>query len=299
MRIEKLHGSPFGAVVHDAPVGPEISDGAVEQIRRAVDEHIVLVFRGHQYPSDEDLIAFGRRFGYIPRTGLNAGKGAAEMYNEMLLISNIIDDNGAKIGVGDANFMDWHTDYSFRPKVSQFGFLSAVELPRKGGETAFTNMYAAYESMTPELRGRLANLSVRHSLRGGYEDHIEDVLQGEVLNGDPARSNPADGTSTVHPLLARNPRTGRSAIYVNPLNSKKIIEYENEESTLLLKEMFKLPGREDISYTHHWQEGDIVLWDQLGTVHARLPFDNTERRKLRKVVTIFDDAQAPWKHAHA
>lgn len=298
MRIEKLQGSPFGAVVHDSRIDPDVPDAVVEEILRALDEHLVLVFRGHEYPSDETLIAFGRRFGDIPRTGLNAGKGADEIYNEMLLISNVVDDGGNKVGVGDANFMNWHTDYSFRPRVSQFGFLSAVELPSAGGETAFTDMYTAFELLAPELRSRLSGLTVRHSLRGGYEDDIDDVLQGEVLNGDPNRSGPADGTSTIHPLLARNPRTGRTAIYVNPLNCKRVLEYQPEDSAQLLEELFKLPGQEGLSYIHRWLPGDIVLWDQLGTVHARLPFDNSERRMLRKVVTIFDDPQAPWKQPH-
>ncbi len=266
----------------------------VAEIWKALDENLVLLFRGHKDPSDEDLLAFGKIFGHIPKTGLTTG--ANPKHNEILIISNIV-ENGQKIGVGDAGWMNWHTDYSFRPRVSQIGFLSAVELPvHGGGQTMFTDMYSVFESLPADLQERLLTYRARHALRSGYEDNIEEEYQGEVSIGEsPDQPAPEDGTSTIHPLIAQNPRTGRRSVYVNPLNTKRILELKPAESRELLESLFARAGEPALTYTHTWLPGDIVMWDQLGTVHAKTAFDPADRRILRKVVAIFDNPAEPWR----
>jgi taurine dioxygenase/pentalenolactone F synthase len=263
---------------------------------------LVLVFRGHDTPSYEEFLSFGRRFGHIPKTGLTTG--AHPEHNEILIVSNLV-ENDRKIGVGDADWMDWHTDYSFRPRVSQVGFLEAVEVPVSGGgQTLFTNMYALYESLPPELRRRLHSYRVRHALRSGYEETIQEEYQGEVSIAEAAKAGagtpaaaiqPEDGTSTVHPLIARNPRTGRQAVYVSSLNTKRVLELAPEQSRALLEELLMHAGSPAYTYAHTWLPGDIVMWDELGTIHAKSAFNPDERRILRQVVSIFDDPVEPWR----
>lgn len=300
MDILPIPGAALGAVVHGAHVTGDMDKAQFERIWAALDEHLVLVFRGHDTPSYEEFLSFGRRFGHIPKTGLT--KGAHPDHNEILIVSNL-EENGQKIGVGDAGWMDWHTDYSFRPRVSQVGFLEAVEVPSSGGgQTLFTNMYALYESLPAELRRRMHSYRARHALRTGYEETIEEKYQGEVSIEWPAAGEakapaiqPEDGTSTVHPLIARNPRTGRQAVYVSSLNTKRVLELAPDESRELLRELWKHAGSPAHTYAHTWQQGDIVMWDQLGTVHAKQAFDPAERRILRMVVSIFDDPTEPWR----
>ncbi|MFI1869973.1 neopentalenolactone/pentalenolactone F synthase [Streptomyces jumonjinensis] len=301
MDVSPISGSVIGAVVDGADLSGSIDEQQIEDIWAALDRHLVLVFRGHKDPSDEELMAFGRHFGHIPRTGLTTG--ANPDHNEILIISNVV-ENGQKIGVGNAEWMDWHTDYSFRPRVARLGFLAAVELPPGGGgETLFTDMYSVYDSLPDGLRERLHSYRARHALRSGYEDVIEEEHQGELSIEAPDREPSAEeplippegGTSTVHPLIARNPRTGRRSVYVNPLNTKRVLELDRAASDELLQELFAKAGEPSLTYAHDWLPGDIVMWDQLGTVHARRPYDATERRTLRKVVTIFDSAVEPWR----
>jgi len=300
--ILPIPGAALGAVVHGVHVSGDMDEAQFEKIWAALDEHLVLVFRGHNTPSYEEFLSFGRCFGHIPKTGLTIGTHPD--HNEILIISNLV-ENGQKIGVGDANWMDWHTDYSFRPWVSQVGFLEAVEVPPSGGgQTLFTNMYALYESLPPELRRRLHSYRARHALRAGYEEKIEEEYQGEVSIEWPAGGGakapaaaiqPEDGTSTIHPLIARNPRTGRQVVYVSRLNTKRVLELAPGESRELLQELWKHAGSPAHTYTHTWLQGDIVMWDQLGTVHAKAAFNPNERRILRMVVSIFDDPTEPWQ----
>ncbi|MFD9093557.1 neopentalenolactone/pentalenolactone F synthase [Streptomyces collinus] len=301
MDVSPIPDSAVGAVVHGAAITPDLDDGTVERLWAALDQHLVLVFRGHRDPSNDELLGFGRRFGYIPKTGLTTG--ASPDHNEILIISNIV-ENGRKIGVGDAGWMDWHTDYSFRPRVSRIGFLAAVELPVSGGgQTLFTDMYGVYDSLPADLRRRLHSYRARHALRSGYEETIEESYQGEVsIAGAGPGTGPAttailpeDGTSTVHPLIARNPRTGRHAVYVNSLNTKRILELDPAASKELLQDLWGYAGSAALTYTHTWEPGDIVMWDQLGTIHAKTAFDPDDRRILRKVVAIFDDPTEPWR----
>ncbi|MFG2124525.1 neopentalenolactone/pentalenolactone F synthase [Streptomyces sp. NPDC048710] len=302
MDVSPIPGSSVGAVVHGADITPDLDDTTVERVWAALDRHLVLVFRGHRDPSNDELLGFGRRFGHIPKTGLTTG--ASPDHNEILIISNIV-ENGRKIGVGDAGWMDWHTDYSFRPRVSRIGFLAAVELPVSGGgQTLFTDMYALYDSLPAQLRRRLHGYRARHALRSGYEETIEESFQGEVSLAGPEGGTgpddatgilPEDGTSTVHPMIARNPRTGRHAVYVNSLNTKRVLELDPTASKELLQELCGCAGAPGLTYAHTWQPGDIVMWDQLGTIHAKTPFDPADRRILRKVVAIFDDPVEPWR----
>ncbi len=147
MDVTPIPGAALGAVVHGSQVTGDLGSSQCEEIRAALDEHLVLVFRGHETPSYAEFLAFGSRFGYIPKTGLTSG--AHPDHNEILIVSNLLED-GRKIGVGDAAWMAWHTDYSFRPRVSQVGFLEALEVPPSGGgQTLFTDMYALYDSLPP------------------------------------------------------------------------------------------------------------------------------------------------------
>lgn len=293
MHTTPIPGAALGAVVHDAPVTGDLDEAVSEEIWKALDEHLVLVFRGHRTPSYEEFLSFGRRFGYIPKTGLHSG--AHPEHNEILMVSNVT-ENGRKIGVGDAGWMDWHTDYSFRPRVSQVGFLEAIEVPHSGGgQTLFTDMYALYESLSPEQRRRLHSYRVRHALRDGYEETYEQAYQREVSLGAAPVIEPEDGTSTIHPLIARNPRTGRQAVYVSRLNTKRVVDLGISESRELLAQLWEHAGSPEHTYAHDWQQGDIVMWDELGTVHAKRPFDPAERRVMRQVVSIFDDPAEPWR----
>ncbi len=295
MDATPIPGAALGAVVHGARVSGDLDQTQCEQLWAALDAHLVLVLRGHETPSHEEFLAFGRRFGHIPKTGLTTG--AHPDHNEILIVSNLLRD-GRKIGVGDAGWMGWHTDYSFRPRVSQVGFLEAVEVPASGGgETLFTDMYALYESLSPQERGRLHPYRVRHALRTGYEETIEEELQGEVSlgGGGAERIQPEDGTSTIHPLIARNPRTGRQSVYVSTLNTERVVDLSPGASRALLDDLLAHAGKSEHTYAHTWQPGDIVMWDQLGTVHAKRAFDPAERRLMRQVVSIFDDPTAPWR----
>jgi taurine dioxygenase/pentalenolactone F synthase len=276
LQITPIEGAPFGALVFGAPPWVELTIGDVRAIQAALDRHLLVVLRGQSSPSDEALLAFATNFGRVPRTGLN--EGARSHHNEILLISNVVED-GRQIGVGDAGFLDWHTDYSFRDEVSQTGFLEAIELPvAGGGETMFISTYAVHDSLPESLRVSLNSCTARHAMRSRYDD----VSQ-------------SGAAAATHPVIARNPRTGRRCVYVNPLNTKSLHDSAGRPDDALLAELFAKITSSQASVVHDWLEGDLVIWDEIGLVHARRPFNPGSRRIMRQLVTVFDDAALPWR----
>ena len=272
--VKTIDGAPFGAVVRGVTIDGDVTADVVDALRCALDACLLLVFRGQPSPSDDELLAFASHFGQVPRTGLT--EGARPEHNEVLLVSNVV-ANGRRIGVGDAGYLDWHTDYSFRDAVSQTGFLEAIELPAGGGETVFASTYAVYEALPEPAREALRSHTAIHAMRSRYDDVSE-----------------AGASSASHPAVARNPRTGRLAAYVNQLNTKKLIDQSGQSADSLLADLWARIATCPATLAHDWAPGDLVMWDQIGLVHSRRPFDPEQRRIMRQLVTVFDDPSTPW-----
>ena len=156
--------------------------------------------------SDQDLIAFSRRFGDldwapVQETGRRFVEGLPEIY----IVSNVI-VNGEPIGSLGAGEAVWHTDMSYLDVPPMASMLYALEVPPAGGNTSFCSMYAVYEALPAELKRRIANLKIKHDgtyNSGGY------LRQGVTATDDP-RTSPG----AVHPLVCTHPDTGRRMLYL-------------------------------------------------------------------------------------
>ena len=146
---------PLGAEVHGWQPCEELDGESLDVIMRALRQHLVLVFRGQPTPSDEELIRFASAFGDELSKGTEYF-GHLVKHAEILPVSNIEDETGQPIGSGSAGALNWHTDYSFQPKIGKESFLEAVELPKSGGgSTYFCDMYVAFETLAPAKREQL------------------------------------------------------------------------------------------------------------------------------------------------
>jgi alpha-ketoglutarate-dependent taurine dioxygenase len=154
-------GAALGADVLGADLsGP--SDDALEQIRAALRDHLVLRFRGAEL-HDASYVAFGRTFGEIepPEAHTRTAAMAAPEFPEMSVISNVVENGVARGEAGDGE-LKWHTDHGFMERPASFTMLLAREVPAKGGDTSFLNMYRAYEALPEDLRARVQGLSGKH-----------------------------------------------------------------------------------------------------------------------------------------
>ena len=250
-----------------------IDDRAFAAIHRAWLDYQVLLFRD-QALSDEQLVAFSRRFGDLDEAPVQeSGQRFVAGHPEIYVVSNVVQD-GVPIGSLGAGEAVWHTDMSYLPNPPKASVLYALEVPPHGGDTSFCSMYAAWEQLREALRRRIDGLRVKHDgtyNSGGY------VRQGVTPTDDP-RTSPG----TVHPLVYTHPETGRRALYLGRRRNAYLEGLPLDESEALLDEIWAEATREPLTWRHQWRVGDLVLWDNRCTMHRRDAFDPACRRVMHR-----------------
>jgi taurine dioxygenase len=251
----------------------QLDESQFAALKRAWHDHQVILVRGQKL-SDQDLIAFSRRFGDldwapVQETGRRFVEGLPEIY----IVSNVTVD-GQPIGSLGAGEAVWHTDMSYLDVPPMASMLFALEVPPSGGNTSFCSMYAIYEALPDELKRRIENLKIKHDgtyNSGGY------LRQGVTATDDPLLSPGA-----VHPLVCTHPDTGRRMLYLGRRRNAYLMGLELADSEALLDELWSFVERPQFAWEHVWRVGDLVLWDNRCTMHRRDPFDASARRIMHR-----------------
>jgi taurine dioxygenase len=251
----------------------ELSEFEFAALKRAWHDHQAILVRG-QSLSDQDLIAFSRRFGDLDSAPIQeTGRRFVEGLPEIYIVSNVT-VNGQPIGSLGAGEAVWHTDMSYLDVPPMASMLFALEVPPAGGNTWFCSMYSIYEALSDELKRRIANLKIKHDgtyNSGGY------LRQGVTATDDP-RTSPG----AVHPLVCTHPETGRRMLYLGRRRNAYLMGLELADSEALLDELWSFVERREFTWEHVWQVGDLVLWDNRCTMHRRDPFDASARRIMHR-----------------
>jgi taurine dioxygenase len=251
----------------------DLDEAAFAALHRAWIAHAVLLVRGQEL-TDDDLIAFSRRFGDLDLAPVQeTGRRVVAGHPEIYVVSNVMRD-GVPIGSLGAGEAVWHTDMSYLPEPPKASLLYALEIPPAGGDTWFCDMYAALARLPADLRARAAGLCVKHDgtyNSGGY------VRQGVTATDDP-RSSPG----TVHPLVCRHPESGREMLYLGRRRNAYLVGLDLADSEALLDALWAGIDDPAIAYAHRWRVGDLVLWDNRCTMHRRDAFDPAARRIMHR-----------------
>lgn len=290
LRITPLDGEPFGALVQGWEPGHPVDDELRSHVRAALAEHVVLVFRGHRQPIDDELIAFAQAFGPLIKGSewlRDAGDRA-----EILPVTNVRDEAGIPKGTGGAGQLEWHADYSYVEAPAKESFLNAVELPESRPRTCFANQYAALETLPADLVDRLRTLAAHHSV-AEYVEGGQRPDQQQLYVGFEAKKRRDEEQGIVrppipeatHPVVMRHPETGRELLYVSKGLTRQIDGLSREDSNALLKQLHVHSTAPDRVYAHDWQVGDLVVFDALAGLHRRDSWDRSERRVMRQLST--------------
>jgi taurine dioxygenase len=241
----------------------DIDDARFQAIERAFHENIVVVFRGQDL-SNERHIEFSRRFGELEIHIVK--KYLLPDYPEILLISNIRDEEGAYIGLADAGFT-WHTDTSYRRRPSRCSLLYAKEVPGRDGaplgDTVFANTIAAYEALPEGMKKRLAGLKAihRYSARRRVADSPRPKLTQGQLEETP---------DIAHPIVRTHPYTGRQSLYVTAGECVGIGGMPDGEAIDLIAELDAHCVCPEFLYRHKWRVGDFLMWDNASAMHLAI-----------------------------
>jgi len=180
--------------------------------------------------------------------------------------------DGRIIGALPLGEMQFHSDQCYQERPAMGTMLYSIEIPAEGGNTLFANAYKAYDALPSGIRKTIENRKAVqvYDYGGGVLDRKHMV-------------NPEAGMSYAHPVARTHPATGRKALYVNRLMTHHIEGLPEQESEALLALMFDTIERPEFIYEHRWQVGDLLLWDNRCTLHARRDFNPDENRWMRRV----------------
>ena len=272
----------LGAEVVGLDLRQELGAGTVADILDAWHQHLVLVFRDQQLSEDEQ-IRFARHFGVLEnrRRPSDARNEAAKIkHPELTMLVSNIRENGKLIGSLPDGEMHFHSDFCYLEKPAKGTFLYAIEVPSRGGDTLFLNMYKAYETLPPALKARVEGRKAVNAYL--YESPTREINR--------AKLDLSIAPHFAQPIVRTHPDTRHKALYVNRLMTWTVEDMEQAEGNALLDQLFDHIEQDQFIYAHHWRVGDLVLWDNRCTLHARTDFSNNERRLLRRHVVAGDRA---------
>ncbi len=271
MQITPL-SEALGAEISEVNLAEPLDGHIVGEIERLWAEYLVLLFRDQDLDEKQQL-AFASRFGELgSRARPRERRPEGADYNSAVMMVSNEKRNGRYIGSLPDGEMWFHHDMCYDPAPSRGTFLYALHLPSSGGNTLFANMYKAYDGLPEATKTRI---------QGRKALQVYDFAMRErvAIEDDLSRYK-----HHVQPVTITHPVTGRRALYVNPLITARIEQMPEQESTDLLETLFEFTGKSEIIYEHEWRAGDLLMWDNWSSCHARTDFPPSETRILRRCI---------------
>ena len=279
-------GAALGARIDNIDVSQPLSDEEHAFVERAFHENLVVCLSGKPY-DDLALTRFGRRFGELE---VSVAKSFHHKeYPQVTVLSNLVVD-GKPRGSSDAGRM-WHTDMSYNRIAGRATVLHAHQVPMRDGkplgDTAFRNMYMAYEALPADMQRRLDRLDAVHEFEKIWSTMIASGSKRPPFTDAQRAEKPA----VVHPVVLVHPWTGRKALYVNRGLTQTIIGLARAESDELLAFLFDHAEQPEFAYAHKWRVGDTLMWDNCASIHlATGGYDSSTPRLMHRVQVLGDEA---------
>jgi len=271
-------GKILGATVEDLDLSRPLEEREVEALIQAIGRHGVLRFP-EQRLSARAQKDFAARFGELE---INvAGAYQEPGIPEVMILSNIVRD-GKPIGLADAG-QDWHTDMSYSSMIAFANVLYALEVPQRDGKplgaTEFSSMHAAYDGLPSEIKHELEGKTVLHDFNKFWEMmRREKGSKRAPLSEAQRKAKPP----VSHPIFLTHPITGKKVLYANPGYSVRINELPEKESEAMLALLFEHQLKPAYRYRHEWTKGDLLMWENFGTIHNALADYGPHEHRLIK-----------------
>ena len=284
MRV-KPFDAILGATVEGLDLSHSLSECESEFVRHALANYGFLRFP-QQHLVEQDMVAFASRFGSLE---VNVAVTATDQpFPEIMTLSNIV-ENGVKIGLSDAG-QGWHTDMSYSKPIALANMLYGKKIPvRDGhplGDTQFADMGLAYDTLPFDVQERIENLSVEHDFNKFWE----------MMRAKPGSDRPPlspvqrqKKPPVQQPIVMRHPVSHRKVLYCNPGYATKIIGLPQQDSDDLLQFLFDHQLQQRFFYSFKWTELDVLLFDNIRTLHNAIPDYQPHEHRLLKRCQIMAD----------
>jgi taurine dioxygenase len=244
--------SGFGAGVTGLDLARPLEPEVLAEVKQAWADHSVLYFPGQPLDHDQ-LEAFTLQMGEFGEDPFIEGMPE---HPHILELRREATERTGNFGAA------WHSDWSFQVTPPSATILHAKVIPPVGGDTLYADCYRAYEALSPTMQKLLLGLECIHSAALAYSprgvlaaDPHEDERSMQIRYSEEAEA------TLKHPLVRRNPLSGRLALYVNPVYTTAIDGMTPEESFILLSWLYKHIHKDEFVYRHHWQADMLTMWD--------------------------------------
>jgi taurine dioxygenase len=277
----KPSGKTLGCRIEGVDLSKPLGRDELGYTLCALADHGVVCFPGQRLTAAQQ-VAFSRAFGELEVhvSGVFQEPG----HPEMMILSNILRD-GKPAGLTDAG-QDWHTDMSFSKVIAFVNVLYALKVPYRDGRplgaTLFANMAEAYDTLPKDVKGRIEGRTATHDFekfwemmrsRGGAASSRAPLTDAQRRQKPPVS----------HPMVMVHPISRRKSLYADPGYAVRIDAMSEAESEELLEFLFQHQSHSRFQYAHHWSEGDVLVWDNLWTLHnAEADYRADEPRLIKR-----------------
>ena len=261
----------LGAEIAGVDLAADLADETVAEIRRAWLQHLVVFFRDQRL-GPREFLAFARRIGEPVEYPFVKG---IEGFPELIAVTKLPHETVNFGGI-------WHTDTAYLERPPMATLLIAREVPPHGGDTLWSNLYAAYDALSPGMQRLLAGLRAVHSsaladVSKTREDRMRDSGPGDVKE-----------YVAEHPVVRTHPETGRKALYVNVAHTVRFAAMTEDESRPLLRYLFEHSVRPEFTCRFRWRAGSLALWDNRCALHFPINDYHGHRRSMHRITLAGD-----------
>lgn len=281
----KPNDAILGATIEGLDLSQPLAPGDFRAVLGALGQYGVLRIPG-QTIEPTDLKAFASAFGTLEINVANTYQEPG--HPEVMILSNM-KQNGKPVGLSDAG-QDWHTDMSYSREIAFANVLYGITIPRRDGValggTEFASMYAAHDELPDDVRTRLQGATATHDFNKFWEEMRRRPGSARApLSEEQRRSKPP----VSHPVIMTHPITGRKLLYANPGYTIRIDGWDPAESDAMLEFLFQHQLQQHYRYVHRWTENDVLIWDDLCTLHNAWPDYGPDEHRLIKRCQVMAD----------
>ncbi|MEY2996577.1 MAG: TauD/TfdA dioxygenase family protein [Ilumatobacteraceae bacterium] len=242
----KRMGATIGAEIRGVDITTDLPQPVIDELRQSLLEYKVIFFRD-QPLTPERHVAFAKRFGQLeihPFIPSNTG------VPELVRFEKSFDVKGYE--------NTWHFDVTWRETPSMGAVLHAVKVPECGGDTLFSDMYAAYEGLPESVRDRIDSLDAEHDFVKAFGRQVPDDMKADMRAKYPL---------VIHPLVARHPETGRQHLFNNPIFMNRVLGVSPEESAELMTLLWRESSNVEYQCRFQWEDDSVAFWDNRACQH--------------------------------
>jgi len=269
--------APLGAVVSGLDAREPLNARQALALKKALRERHILVLR-KQRLDDAQFLRLARSFGDVFQPPADVPVLASDPYGgntpAIVKVSNVDD------GVLGHHELSAHADHHWTPVPSSGSFLYALEVPKVGGDTTWVNLAAAYDALDDATKLAIDGLQL--ITYNPFLRRLKPLASGVFPHYRTPDIEPLTPFE-AHPLVRTHPDSGRKVLYLDEATEVEVVGLDAARGQALVERLRAHLLQPRFAYTHRWQVGDIVYWDNQATLHARTAFDAGERRVLKRI----------------